>query len=102
MKIKKGDKVVILQGKDRGKSGEVLKAFPRENKVLVKGLNIKTVHKKPVSKGEKGEIVKNEFPVDVSNVAVVDPKTKKPTRIRFEIKNNKKVRVTQKSNSVLK
>lgn len=68
MKIKKGDKVTIITGKDRGKSGSVIKAFPKESRVLVEGVNIKKLHKKPRKKGDKGKIIDQATPVHVSNV----------------------------------
>ena len=71
MKIKKGDKVTVMTGKDKGKSGPVLKAFPKNNQVLVEGVNIKKVHRKPRKQGEKGKVVEVAAPVDVSNVKKV-------------------------------
>lgn len=68
MKIKKGDNVIVLTGKDKGKSGKVVRAFPREDRVLVEGVNIKKVHEKPKKKGAKGQIVEKAYPIHVSNV----------------------------------
>ena len=68
MKIKKGDKVLIIAGKDKGKSGAVLRAFPKDSKVVVEGINIKKVHRKPRKQGEKGKVVEVAAPVHVSNV----------------------------------
>lgn len=68
MKIKKGDKVIVMTGKDKGKSGSVVRAFPKDSQVLVEGVNIKKLHKKPRKQGEKGRIVEQATPVHVSNV----------------------------------
>jgi large subunit ribosomal protein L24 len=101
MKIKKGDKVVILSGKDKGKHGEVTKAFPSANKILVSGINMITRHVKPTQANPQGGKQSAEAPLHVSNVAIEDPKTGKPTRVRFEIQGDKKVRVAVKSGQVL-
>jgi large subunit ribosomal protein L24 len=97
LKIKKGDKVVVLSGKDKGKHGEVTKAFPKDGKVLVSGVNIATRHKKPSQTEPQGGLEKFEAPLHVSKVAIEDPKTGKPTRVRFEVQDGKKVRVAVKS-----
>ncbi|MDP2651152.1 MAG: 50S ribosomal protein L24 [bacterium] len=68
MKVKKGDNVIVLTGKDKGQSGKVLRALPREDKVLIEGINIKKVHKKAKKQGGKGEIIEKSFPIHVSNV----------------------------------
>ena len=68
MKIKKDDKVIVLTGKDKGKTGSVIKAFPKEDKVLVSGVNVLKVHQKPRKSGEKGQIIDKTMPIDVSNV----------------------------------
>jgi large subunit ribosomal protein L24 len=73
MKVKKGDSVIVLTGKDKGKSGKILRALPREDMVLVEGVNIKKVHKKP-TKGQKGQTIEKGFPIHVSNVKVVSSK----------------------------
>lgn len=99
MYIKTGDTVYIKTGKDRGKTGKVLEAFPRKNLVLVEGVNKQTKHQKKRSQRAKSQIVEREAPMNVSNVALLDPKTKKPTRVRFSVKNGKKVRVATKSGS---
>jgi large subunit ribosomal protein L24 len=100
-KIKKGDKVVILSGKDKGKHGEVTLSMPKEGKVLVSGVNITTRHKKPSQQNPQGGLERVEAPMHVSKVAIEDPKTGKPTRVRFEIKDGKKVRVAVKSGEVI-
>lgn len=101
LKIKKGDKVVILSGKDKGKHGEVTKAFPKEGKVIVAGVNIATRHRKATQANPQGGLERSEAPLHVSKVAIEDPKTGKPTRVRFEMQGDKKVRVAVKSGQVL-
>jgi large subunit ribosomal protein L24 len=101
LKIKKGDKVVILSGKDKGKHGEVTKSFPKESKVIVSGINIATRHRKATQANPQGGLERSEAPLHVSKVAIEDPKTGKPTRVRFEIKDGKKVRVAVKSGEVI-
>ena len=99
MKIKKGDNVIIISGKDKGKTGVVLKAFPKDNRVLVEGVNIKIIHQKPGKNIQKGQKIEKALPMNVSNVMIVDPKTKKPTRIKFSIEKGNKTRITAKSGS---
>jgi large subunit ribosomal protein L24 len=101
LKIKKGDKVVVLSGKDKGKHGEVTKAFPKDGKVLVAGVNMITRHVKPTQASPQGGKQMAEAPLHVSKVAIEDPKTGKPTRVRFEMQGDKKVRVAVKSGQVL-
>jgi large subunit ribosomal protein L24 len=101
LKIKKGDKVVVLSGKDKGKHGEVTKAFPKDGKVLVSGVNMIIRHVKPTQANPEGGKQASEAPMHVSKVAIEDPKTGKPTRVRFETKDGKKVRVAVKSGQVL-
>lgn len=100
-KIKKGDTVVILSGKDKGKSGEVTKSLPKDGKVVVAGVNIITRHKKPTQANPQGGLERSEAPLAVSKVAIADPKTGKPTRVRFEVKDGKKVRVAVKSGETI-
>ncbi len=96
-KIKKGDKVVVLAGKDRGVKGEVLKVLTEENRVIVQGVNMVTRHRKP-SQLSGGGIEKKEASIHVSNVALVDPKSGEPTRVGYKVlKDGKKVRVARKS-----
>ena len=97
MKIKKGDKVVVLTGKDKGAKGEVLKAIPDELRVIVQGVNMVTHHNKP-SQLSAGGIEKKERSIHVSNVALVDPKNGEATRLGSKtLKDGKKVRVAKKS-----
>lgn len=100
-KIKKGDQVIVLTGKDKGTKGEVLKVLTAENRVLVQGVNVATFHKKP-SQLAPGGIEKKELPIHISNVAIADPKTGKPSRVGYKIlKDGKKVRVARKSGETI-
>lgn len=102
MKIKKGDKVEVLSGKDKGVQGEVLRALPAEGKVVVEGVAVAKRHTKPTAVGQQGGIVEKEMPIDVSNVAIVDPETGKPSRIGYKIKEDgTKVRIAKKSGAEL-
>ena len=100
-KIKKGDTVVVLSGKDKGKTGEVVRAMPKEGKVVVSGVNVAVRHRKPSQANPQGGLDRREAPMHVSNVAVADPKTGKPTRVRFETRDGKKVRVAAKSGELI-
>ena len=100
-KIKKGDRVVVLSGKDKGKTGEVTKAMPKEGKVLVSGVNIITRHKKPTQASPQGGLERTEAPLHVSKVAIADPSTGRPTRVRFEIRDGNKVRVAARSGETI-
>ena len=100
-KIRKGDQVVILSGKDKGKTGEVVRSMPRENKVVVSGVNVHARHRKPSQSNPQGGIERKEAPMHVSNVAIADPKTGAPTRVRFEERDGKKVRVAAKSGELI-
>jgi large subunit ribosomal protein L24 len=101
-KIKKGDKVVILSGKDKGKHGEVTKAFPKEAKVIVGGINLMTRHKKPSQTNPQGGLERIEAPLHISKVAIEDPKTGKPTRVGFKVlEDGRKVRVAKRSGEVI-
>lgn len=101
LKIKKGDQVIILTGRDKGGKGEVLKVFTEENRVLVQGVNQVTKHNKP-SQFSAGGIEKKELPIHISNVALADPKTGKATRVGYKVlKDGKKVRVAKKSGETI-
>ena len=100
-KIKKGDKVVILSGKDKGKHGEVTRSMPKEGKVVVSGVNIITRHKKPSQANPQGGLERVEAPLHVSKVALEDPKTGRPTRVRFEVRDGNKVRVAARSGETI-
>ncbi len=97
MRIKSGDTVVVIAGKDKGKKGKVLEAYPSKEKVLVEGVNIATKSQKPNKLNPQGGIIKKEMPIHVSNVMYYDAKSGKGTRIGYEIKDGKKVRVAKKS-----
>ncbi len=100
MKIKKGDQVIVLSGEDKGKTGEVVKALPKESKVVVQGINLVKRHTKP-SQTTPGGIVTKEAPINVSNVAIVDPKTGKASKVGYKEVDGKKVRVARKSGEVI-
>ena len=96
MNIKKGDKVVVLSGKDKGAEGEVLRAMPAEGKVIVEGVAMVKKHQKPTQMGEQGGILEREAAIDASNVMLVCPKCGKPTRVGHAKVDGKKVRVCKK------
>ncbi len=100
-KIKKGDKVVVLSGKDKGKHGEVMKSMPKEDKVIVASVNIITRHRKPSQANPQGGLERAEAPLHVSKVALADPSTGKATRVRFEERDGKKVRVAVRSGELI-
>ena len=100
-RIKKGDRVVVLSGKDKGKHGEVVKSMPKVGKVVVSGVNIAARHRKASQANPQGGIERREAPLHVSKVAIEDPKTGKPTRVRFEERDGKKVRVAVKSGELI-
>ena len=96
MKIKENDTVLIRSGKYRGKRGKVLISFPKENKILVEGINIRKKHQKPKKEGQKGQIVEKPAPVHVSCVKLICPKCGQPTRVGYKINEKKKYRVCKK------
>jgi large subunit ribosomal protein L24 len=100
-KIKKGDKVVVLSGKDKGRRGEVVKSMPKDGKVIVAGVNVHARHRKPDQANPQGGIERREAPMHVSKVALQDPKTGKATRVRFEDRDGKKVRVAVRSGELI-
>ena len=100
-KIRKGDKVVVLSGKDKGRTGEVIRSIPKDMKVVVSGVNVAARHRKPSQINPQGGIERKEAPLHVSNVAIADPKGGKPTRVRFEERDGKKVRVAAKSGELI-
>ena len=94
MNFKVGDKVVVIAAKDKGKEGKIIKTLKNDNKVVVEGINMVTKHVKPSAQNENGGIIKVEAPIHASNVMILDPKTKKRTRIAHEIdENGKKHRI---------
>jgi len=96
MKIKKGDEVIVISGKYKGVKGKVLESYPMASRIVVAGVNRRKWHIKP-TQDKPGQIVDREAPVHVSNVAIVDPKSKKPTRIGYKLEGGKKVRIAKKS-----
>ena len=101
MHVKKGDKVMVISGKDKGKTGIILEAYPKQSRVLVEGINIVKKHAKPSQVNPQGGILNQEAPIHVSNVMPIDPKSGKPTRVGYTVENGKKVRVAKKSGEVL-
>ena len=100
-KIKKGDKVVVLTGRDSGKSGEVLQVIPKENRAVVRGVNVVRKHQKQTMQLEGG-IISKELPIQLSNLAVADPKDGKPTRVGFKIMDDgRKVRYAKRSGDLI-
>ena len=96
-KIRKGDKVVVLSGRDKGKTGEVLRVVPKEDRAFVRGVNVVVRHQRPTSTSEGG-LVRKEAPIHLSNLAVADPKDGSPTRVGFQILDDgRKVRVAKRS-----
>ncbi len=97
-KLKKGDGVIVLTGKDKGKKGEILKVLPQESRVIVQGVNVVKKHRKPSQAAPQGGIETIEKSIHISNVALVDPKEEKPTRVGYKaLKDGKKVRVAKRS-----
>nr|WP_282711445.1 50S ribosomal protein L24 [Lancefieldella sp. Marseille-Q7238] len=102
MKIRKGDTVEVLTGKDKGTRGEVLRVIPKDNKVVVEGVAVVKRHMKPNAANQQGGIVEHEAAIDASNVALIDPKDDKPTRVGYSVKDDgTKVRVSKRSGEEL-
>jgi large subunit ribosomal protein L24 len=95
MHVKKGDKVRVISGKDKGKDGVILAAYPKDNRVLVEGVNIVKKHSKPSQVNPQGGIMSFEAPIHVSNVMPIDPKSGNPTRVGYTTVDGKKVRVAK-------
>jgi large subunit ribosomal protein L24 len=101
-RIRKGDKVVVITGSDRGKQGEVLRVLPKENRAIVQGVNIAKLHKKATGMGQPGGIMEKEATIHLSNIALIDPKTDKPTKIGFKVmENGAKIRVARATGNVI-
>lgn len=96
MKLKKGDKIRIIKGKDRGKEGEIEKIMPVEARVLAAGLNVYKKHVKPKKQGDKGGVIELSVPISMANVALICPKCKKQTRVGYKITDKEKVRICRK------
>ena len=102
LKIKKGDRVVVITGRDKGKQGEVLKVLPQESRVIVQGVNVAKRHTRPSAADPSGGIVDKELPIHVSNVAHLDPKSGKPTRVGFKLmEGGRKLRVARRSGETI-
>ena len=101
MNLIKGDKVIVIAGRDKGKTGTIQKVIPEQNRVVVEGINLRKKNNKPSQKNPDGGIVEIYAPIDASNVMLVDPKTKQPTRIGHKDVKGKKVRYAKKSGTVL-
>ncbi len=100
-KIKKGDLVLIVKGKDRGKKGKVIKVIPRESRIIVEGLNLVKKHVKPRRTGEKGKIIEIPAPISWSNVRLICPSCSKPTKVGFRQVNEKKFRFCKKCQNII-
>ncbi len=100
-KIRKGDRVIVIAGRDKGKIGEVLKVMPKENRAIVQGVNIVKRHQRPTA-DQPGGIVEKEAPIHISNLAHIDPKDHKPTRVGFKVLDDgRKVRYAKRSGEVI-
>jgi len=101
LKIKSGDLVKVIAGDHKGSEGKVLKVDREKNKAIVEGVNMVSKHTKPSAKNPQGGIIKKEAPIHISNIALIDPKSKKATRVGIKVEGDKKVRFSKKSNQVL-
>ena len=101
-RIKKGDTVYVNAGNDKGKTGKVLSVDTAKQRVIVEGVNMVSKHTKPNAKQPQGGIIKQEAPVHVSNLNLIDPKSGKPTRVGFKVEDGKKVRIAKKSGEEIK
>nr|WP_263314987.1 50S ribosomal protein L24 [Mammaliicoccus sp. Marseille-Q6498] len=102
MHVRKGDNVIVISGKDKGKTGKVLEALPKKDRVVVEGVNIIKKHQKPTQINPEGGILETEGTIHVSNVQLLDPKTNKPTRVGYKVVDGKKVRIAKKSGEEIK
>ena len=100
--IKKGDTVYVNAGNDKGKTGKILSVNPGEDRIIVEGVNMVSKHTKPNSKQPQGGIIKQEAPIHISNVNLIDPKSGKPTRVGYKMDGDKKVRYAKKSGEEIK
>lgn len=101
MKIKKGDTVIVIAGADKGKTSKVLHLYPRENKVMLDGVNLKKKHQRSRRAGQKGQIIDKAMPIHISNVQMIDPQKNVPTRVGFIRKDGKVIRIAKKSGKEL-
>jgi large subunit ribosomal protein L24 len=100
LKVRKGDNVVVLTGRDKGKSGSILRVMPEENRVVVQGVNMVKRHTRPTAQ-QQGGIVEKEAPIHVSNVALVDPKDNKPTRVGYKFLDGRRLRFARRSGEMI-
>jgi large subunit ribosomal protein L24 len=101
LKIKSGDTVRVIAGDHKGSEGKVLRVLREKNKAIVEGVNMVSKHTKPSAKNPQGGIVKKEASIQISNISLIDPKTKETTRVGIRVEGDKKVRFSKKSNQVL-
>ena len=101
MKVKKGDNVLITAGKDKGRTGKIMKSLPKELKILVEGINLKKKHVRPKREGEKGQVVSIPAPLDISNIKLICPKCGKATRIGFKTEKDVKNRICKKCKQII-
>ena len=101
LKIKSGDNVVVIAGDHKGSEGKVMRVITEKNKAIVEGVNLVSKHEKPNTKNPQGGIVKKEAPIHISNLALIDVKSKKATRVGYKMEGDKKVRYSKKSNEVI-
>ncbi|WP_373231658.1 50S ribosomal protein L24 [Cohnella sp.] len=100
--VKKDDNIIVISGKDKGKKGRIIAAYPRENRVLVEGVNMVKRHTRPNPANQQGGIIEREAPIHVSNVMHIDPKSGKPTRVGSKtLENGKKVRIAKRSGEMI-
>ena len=101
LKVKKGDEVVVITGKNKGKKGKILSVFPKENKAIVSGINLVKKHTKP-SQNSEGGIIQKELPIHISNISLIDPKSGENTRVGFKILDDgSKIRIARKSGEII-
>jgi large subunit ribosomal protein L24 len=101
LKIKSGDNVIVIAGDHKGSEGKVMRVITEKNKAIVEGVNLVSKHEKPNTKNPQGGIVKKEAPIHISNLALIDAKSKKATRVGYKMEGDKKVRYSKKSNEVI-
>lgn len=101
MRIKKGDNVMVMVGRDKGKTGKIVRVFPRENKIIIAGLNLKKSHQRPNKNRQKGQIVEKSLPFSASSVMILDPKSGRPTRVGRLLIDGQWRRVAKRSGAVL-
>jgi large subunit ribosomal protein L24 len=101
MKIKKGDKVLVIAGKNRGETGTVVRALPKDDLVVIDGVNMMKKHRRPTARSRSGQIIEKAMPIHASNVMLLDPKSGKPTRIKIEKKDGTRQRIAVKSGQIV-